>query len=71
VEFALRVMKLAKKNNLKNIWVSNGYMSKEILKELTKYLDAINIDLKGDQSFYDSLIPGISVEKIKDNIKYF
>ena len=71
VEFALRVMKLAKINNLKNIWVSNGYMSKEVLTDITKYLDAINIDLKGDQSFYDSLISGISVEKIKDNISYF
>ena len=70
VEFALRVMKLAKINNLKNIWVSNGYMSKEVLKDLIKYLDAINIDLKGDQSFYDSLIPGISVKKIKENIKF-
>jgi pyruvate formate lyase activating enzyme len=69
-EFALRVMKLAKKNNLKNIWVSNGYMSKEVLKELTKYLDAINIDLKGDQAFYDNLIPGINVDIIKENIKY-
>lgn len=70
VEFALRVMKLAKKNNLKNIWVSNGYMSKEVLIDLVKYLDAINIDLKGDQSFYDKLIPGVFVNKVKENIRF-
>ena len=70
VEFALRVMKLAKSNNLKNIWVSNGYMSKEILKDLTKYLDAINIDLKGDQSLYDKLIPGVFVNRVKENILF-
>jgi pyruvate formate lyase activating enzyme len=70
VEFALRVMKLAKINNLKNIWVSNGYMSKEVLVELVKYLDAINIDLKGDQSLYDKLIPGVFVNRVKENILF-
>jgi len=39
-------MKLAKKTGLKNIWVSNGYMSRESLNLISPYLDAINIDLK-------------------------
>ncbi len=36
-----------KKAGLKNIWVSNGYMTKGCLDLIAPYLDAINIDLKG------------------------
>ncbi len=68
VDYALDIMKLAHKENLKNIWVSNGYMSKEVLDDITPYLDAINVDLKGNQEFYNKLIKGINVDKIKDNI---
>lgn len=45
-EFALTTMKLAKKKGLKNIWVSNGYMSEDCLGVIVPYLDAINVDLK-------------------------
>ncbi len=45
-EFAIRCMKLANENNIKNIWVSNGYMSDYCLEEILPLLDAINIDLK-------------------------
>lgn len=69
VEFALDIMKQAKGIGVKNIWVSNGYMSKEILKDIMPYLDAINIDLKGTQEFYDKLIPGINLKHIKENIQ--
>ena len=44
-------MKLAKENNLFNVFVSNGYMSKEVLEQTKKYLDAINVDLKGNEEF--------------------
>ena len=52
-EYALEIMKLARANNLKNIWVSNGYMSSECLDAILPYLDAINVDLKSmDNNFY-------------------
>jgi len=52
-EYALAIMKLARRHNLKNIWVSNGYMSKSCLEAITPYLDAINVDLKSfDDDFY-------------------
>lgn len=68
VEYALDIMKRAKSLGIKNIWVSNGYMSKDVLKDIIPYLDAINIDLKGTQEFYDALIPGINLKHIKENI---
>ena len=46
VEFALETMKLARRKNIKNCWVSNGFMSEETLNLVSPYLDAINIDLK-------------------------
>jgi len=45
-EFVKEVSILAKKNNLKNIWVTNGYMSKEAFDYMKGYIDAMNIDLK-------------------------
>jgi pyruvate formate lyase activating enzyme len=52
-EYALAIMKLARENNLKNVWVSNGYMSSLCLKTIIPYLDAINVDLKSmDEKFY-------------------
>lgn len=68
VEYALDIMKQAKRLGIKNIWVSNGYMSKEVLIDIMPYLDAINIDLKGTQEFYNVLIPGINLKHIKENI---
>jgi pyruvate formate lyase activating enzyme len=53
LEYALDTMKLAKAKGLKNVWVSNGYMSPETLEIILPYLDAINIDIKSfDDEFY-------------------
>ena len=52
-EYALEIMRLAHKYGLKNIWISNGYMSEECLNSIIPYLDAINVDLKSfDNNFY-------------------
>ncbi|MBN2095302.1 MAG: AmmeMemoRadiSam system radical SAM enzyme [Candidatus Aenigmarchaeota archaeon] len=54
-EYALDVMKLAKRQGLKNVWVSNGYTQKEPIAKMSKYLDAVNVDIKGDEKVYSSL----------------
>jgi len=52
-EYALDTMKLAKKQGLKNAWVSNGFWSKELFEFVSPYLDAANVDLKSfDDKFY-------------------
>lgn len=52
-EYALDVAKLACQVGLKNIFVSNGYISSEALKVIAPYLHAANIDLKGfSEDFY-------------------
>ena len=53
LEYALDMMKLAKKAGLKNCFVSNGFMSEESAKLIIPYLDANNIDIKGfSDEFY-------------------
>ncbi len=68
-EFALDCMKLARARGLKNIFVSNGFMSKEATESLIPYLDAINIDLKAfTDSFYHSVC-GARLQPVLDSIQ--
>jgi len=68
VEFALDCMKLAHEKGLKNIWVSNGYMTKETLDLISPYLDAINVDLKGfSEDFYKNIC-GAKLRPVLDNL---
>lgn len=45
-EFVLETAKLAKIAGLRNVFVTNGYLSKEAIGLLGPYLDGANIDLK-------------------------
>ncbi len=69
IEYALDTMKLAKKKGLKNVWVSNGYMTKETLDLIGPFLDAINVDLKGfTEKFYQEVC-GAQLKPILENLK--
>ena len=47
---------LAKRKNLKIVYVSNGYMSDQSLSEILNFVDAFNIDLKSmSQNFYKKI----------------
>jgi len=69
LEFALDTMKLAKKAGLKNIWVSNGYMTKECLDLIAPYLDAINVDLKGFSEENYLKYSGAKLQPVLNNIE--
>ena len=59
LEYGLEVMKLAKKEGLKNVWVSNGFQSQEVIALISPYLDAINIDFKFfDEKNYQEVASG-------------
>ncbi len=45
-EFAYDTAISAQKEGIKNVFVSNGYMSPEAAREIGPYLDGINIDIK-------------------------
>jgi len=52
-EFALETARLAHANGLKNVFVTNGYMSRKALDMVAPYLDGANVDLKAySEAFY-------------------
>lgn len=68
-EYILEVSKLAKKEGLKNILVTNGFINPRPFKELLPYLDALNIDLKSfNQDYYKNICQG-ELEPVKKIIK--
>ena len=69
-EYMIDIAKLAKKHGIKNVIVSNGYINPEPLKELCKYIDAANIDLKGiTDKFYKEYCK-VKLRPALDTIKY-
>jgi pyruvate formate lyase activating enzyme len=46
-EYVYEASKVAKKNGLRVVQVSNGYAKEAPLRQMAPYLDAINIDIKG------------------------
>jgi pyruvate formate lyase activating enzyme len=56
-EFAYDTARLAREAGLKNIFVTNGYISREALATIAPFLDAANIDLKGfSEGFYRDIV---------------
>jgi pyruvate formate lyase activating enzyme len=67
-EFAYDCARLAKEKGIKNVFVSNGYTTPEATRMIAPYLDANNIDLKGDDNFYKKLC-GARQQPVLDTIK--
>jgi pyruvate formate lyase activating enzyme len=68
-EYAYDTAKLAKEAGLKNVFVTNGYMSKEALETINPYLDAANVDLKSFRDeFYSEICKG-RLQPVLDSIK--
>lgn len=67
-ELMLETAKLAKKEGLKNVMVTNGYMSPEALEEIRPYMDGANVDLKAfSDDFYRTYCGG-RLEPVKETI---
>jgi len=45
-EYVVEISKLARQRGIKNVMVTNGYIDKEARKDVYKYVDAANVDLK-------------------------
>jgi pyruvate formate lyase activating enzyme len=61
-EFTFDSAKLVKKEGMYTCYVTNGYINEEPLKEISKYLDAMNIDVK---SFSDDFYKKICKAKLQ------
>jgi pyruvate formate lyase activating enzyme len=72
-EYTYDTAKLAHEHGIKNIYVSNGYMSQAALDMIEPYLDGINVDLKAfgetGEAFYRQQCQA-RLEPVKRNIAY-
>ncbi len=67
-EFAYDCARLAHKKGIRNVFVSNGYTSPDAIRLIAPYLDANNIDLKGDDAFYKKVV-GAKLQPVLDTIR--
>jgi len=70
-EFAKDIAVEARKNGLLNVFVTNGYMSRDALEKIGPYLDGVNVDLKSfSNSFYKKNCKA-SLKPVLENIELF
>ncbi|HAX92696.1 MAG TPA: AmmeMemoRadiSam system radical SAM enzyme [Bacteroidales bacterium] len=62
---ALRV----KEKGLFTVMVSNGYVNRDPLNEMLKFIDAFNIDLKAFNEAFYSRLTGAGLEPVKESLK--
>lgn len=68
-EYAYQTARQARDHVLKNIFVTNGYMTPEMLETMDPYLDAANVDLKAfNEKVYHRHV-GAGLEPILENLK--
>ncbi|MBN1383743.1 MAG: AmmeMemoRadiSam system radical SAM enzyme [Elusimicrobia bacterium] len=68
-EYMIEIASAARKEGLKNVVVSCGYINQEPLKKLLKYIDAYKIDLKSFNKEYYENIVGAKLEPVLETIK--
>jgi len=69
-EYAYDTARLAHQAGLVNIFVTNGYMTKEMLELFHPYLDAANVDLKAFRKKVYHRYVGAALQPILDNMKF-
>jgi pyruvate formate lyase activating enzyme len=61
----------AREKGLKNVFVTNGYMTRECMVELKGFLDAANVDVKGfDEGFYRKICGGAKLAPVLEAVEY-
>jgi pyruvate formate lyase activating enzyme len=69
-EYAYDTAVLAHEEGIKNVFVTNGFMSRECIEKARPYLDAANIDLKSfSDEFYRNKVGG-RLKPVLDNIRF-
>lgn len=70
-EYAVETARLAHEAGLKNVFVTNGFITLEAAKEIYPFIDAANFDMKGfSEEFYHSMCQG-KLAPVLESIKYF
>lgn len=70
-EYVIETSRIAREEGIRNIVVTNGYINREPLRQLCRYIDGANIDLK---SFNDSTylkLTGGRLQPVLDSLKTY
>ncbi len=68
MEYAYDISKLAVASGLKNVFVTNGYMTKEALLEINPFLHAANVDIKSFREDFYKRVCGAKLSPVLDSI---
>ncbi|MFO8084957.1 MAG: AmmeMemoRadiSam system radical SAM enzyme [Desulfobacterales bacterium] len=69
-EYAYETAKLAREEGIKNIFVTNGFMTTSALDTIAPYLDAANVDLKAwDNNYYKNYCEA-RLKPVLESIRY-
>lgn len=68
-EYALDTARAAVALGLKNVFVSNGYMTPELLRLMAGLIHAINVDLKAGRGAFYHKISGADLKPVLANLK--
>ncbi|MCX8035850.1 MAG: AmmeMemoRadiSam system radical SAM enzyme [Candidatus Sumerlaeia bacterium] len=70
-EYAYDIGRLAHEAGIRNVWVSNGYMTPEALDTIAPYLDAINVDLKAFNPDTYQKMMGAKLDGVLETLRLF
>ena len=70
-ELAYDTARLANEAGLKNVFVTNGYITPEALNEIRPFLHAANIDLKGFSDEFYKKVCGARLQPVLDAIRLY
>ena len=68
-EYAYDVSQLANDKNIKNIFITNGFITSEALQKIAPYLDAANVDIKSFTNNFYKKICKAKLQPVLDTIK--
>ena len=67
--FSKKTSLLARRKNLKVIYVTNGYFSDKSIEEILTFVDAFNIDIKAMSNDFYKKVCGAELDIVLENIK--
>jgi len=68
-EYMIDSARLARKQDLRNVWVTAGYINTSPLRELCKVLDAANVDLKSFSDETYAKLNGATLKPVLETLK--
>ena len=68
-EYVAECARLAASEGLENVMVTNGYINREPLREMTDFIDAFNIDLKSFSNEFYRKYAGATLKPVLEAIK--